>query len=168
MERKIEIMSLTYVLFLGLLSAAGLLGGAISNILYFLSFLLPLLLAFILTGKEKLPALEFIKMDRHAAVSTLIFTFPTVALVLGISLLTSFVIGKLTGATNQVDLGDSLATALVLHAFLPALFEEVLFRFLPMRMLSVTSKRACILVSAFFFALVHHNLFSIDCYEEII
>ena len=86
---------------------------------------------------------------------------PTVAIIMGISMLTSFVIKSVTGAANGVDIGDSLVFALFYHAFLPAIFEEMLFRYLPMRLLSGYSKKYCVLLSAMFFSLIHHNFFSI-------
>jgi sodium transport system permease protein len=68
---------------------------------------------------------------------------------------------NLFGKENVVQLGDSLFIALLLHAVLPAVLEEGLFRYLPMRMLAKDNARVCILISALFFALSHHSLFSI-------
>ena len=51
--------------------------------------------------------------------------------------------------------------ALINHALLPAILEEALFRYLPMRMIAPHSPRCAIIISSLFFALVHGNLFQI-------
>ena len=81
--------------------------------------------------------------------------------VIAISALTSLLIYLSTGQTNSVDLGNSFILALLRYALLPAVLEEMLFRYLPMCLLLPYSKRATVLISAFFFSLVHHDLFSI-------
>ena len=58
-------------------------------------------------------------------------------------------------------MGDSYLLALLTHALAPAILEEALFRYVPMRLLAPYSQRGAIFISAFFFALVHHELFTI-------
>ena len=78
-----------------------------------------------------------------------------------LSYVTSLIIFALTGKTNSIDLGDSYFLALFTHALIPAIFEEALFRYLPMRLIAPHSPRCAVVASSFFFALVHHDLFSI-------
>jgi membrane protease YdiL (CAAX protease family) len=161
MNRKITVLSGTYVLFLLLLFVSGCVQGVISEIVYFSAFLLPLAFGILMSENRKENLLEYFSIDKKGITITLYAIFPTVLIVLAVSLVTSFVIEGLTGATNQVDIGDSLAIAILNHAVLPALLEEMLFRYLPMRLLLRHSPKVCLFVSAFFFALVHHDLFSI-------
>ena len=161
MDRKITILSGAYILFLILLFASGSVVGMLSEIIYFLAFLLPFVFALLLADDRKNPLTEQLKIDKNGITVTLFTVFPTISIVLIISVVTSFVMERLTGATNRVDIGDSLILAIINHVVLPSLLEEMLFRYLPMRLLMRHSRVVCLFVSAFFFSLVHHDLFSI-------
>ena len=161
MDRKITVLSGAYVLFLVLLFASGSVAGIVSEIIYFSAFILPLVFAMLLSDDRKISLAEQLKIDKNGITVTLFTVFPTISVVLIISVVTSIVIEKLTGTTNQVDIGDSLVFAVINHALLPGVLEEMLFRYLPMRLLMRHSRVACLFVSAFFFSLVHHDLFSI-------
>ena len=50
---------------------------------------------------------------------------------------------------------------LIIHALLPSFLEEMLFRYLPMKLIAPYSRRLCILLSSAYFALIHFNLFQI-------
>ena len=86
---------------------------------------------------------------------------PTVSVIMLLSYITSILIFIFFGRTNDVDVGESFVLAIITHAFLPAVLEEMLFRYLPIRLLSRHSHEWTVLGSAFFFALVHRDLFSI-------
>ena len=88
-------------------------------------------------------------------------TMPTVALVVLLSYLTTLLIRATTGITDSVDVGDSFLAALLLHAVLPALFEEALFRYLPLRLFGGRAPVLAIIISASYFSLAHTSLFSI-------
>ncbi len=85
---------------------------------------------------------------------------PTVALVLLLSWLTSMLLGLL-GKTPTAVPTASLAEMLIAHALIPAVLEELGFRYLPMKLLAPYSKRWCVILSAMFFALIHMSLFQI-------
>lgn len=161
MERKINRLAICYTMFLIMLFLSGALSGVISELVYFLGFLLPLFYGLYALKDEKTPIGKYLSLDSCGAKLTLPLVFPTVALVMLVSVLTSLLIKALTGVENRVDVGNSVIPALFLHALLPAILEEALFRYLPMRMLAAHSKRVTVLLSAALFALIHHNLFSI-------
>ncbi len=161
MERKINRLAICYTMFLILLFLSGGLSGVMSEAVYFLAFLLPLFYGLYALKNEKTPIVKYLSLDSCGVKFTLPLVFPTVALVMMVSVITSLLIKAITGAENRVDVGDSLILALLLHALLPAILEEALFRYLPMRMLAGHSKRVTVLFSAALFALIHHNLFSI-------
>lgn len=160
MERKINYLSICYTLFLILLFLSGSISGFFSEVLYFLAFLAPLAVGLLLT-KEEHEGEKYLSLSKKDIKFTLPLVFPTVTVIMLISLLTSFIINKLTGAENSVDVGNSLIPALISQALLPAILEEALFRYLPLRLLGGHSRRGTVLLSAAFFALVHHNLFTI-------
>lgn len=161
MERKINILSTLYFLFLILLFLSGSLSEPLSTVIYFLAFILPIALSLFLTRDEGVEKSRFLTLDYEGLRRTLPIIFPTVSAVIFISYLTSLIIYLISGRTNSVDVGDSFILALINHALLPAILEEALFRYIPMRLLAHHSRRATVLISAFFFALVHHDLFSI-------
>ena len=160
MERKISILSLSYLAFLALLLASGTLSGALGYAVYFLAFLIPFAIGIIHVKKDKEAAASHLGFGKRALCHTLVLSAPSVTLIMAISVVTSMIVFAVTGKTNEVDVGSSLVLALISHALVPAVMEEVLFRYLPMRLLSAHSKRVSVLVSAFFFALIHHSVFS--------
>ena len=162
MKSKTGYLALLYLLFLLLLFASGSLGGVISDVVYFLAFLLPLGIALLrerLSGKGACTSLLGIGSRAAGLVAPLVI--PTVVLIYFISVMTSSVIYSLFGAVNAVDLGENIWLAFLLHALLPALLEELLFRYLPLRIFGRESYPTMIVVSALFFALVHCDLFVI-------
>jgi membrane protease YdiL (CAAX protease family) len=99
-------------------------------------------------------------VSRENVILTAPVIMPTVAIVFLVSFLTAFLLGKFFEAP-AVDVSGNLFGVIILHALVPAVFEEALFRYIPIAMLSHISKRDCIWISALLFALVHCNLFQI-------
>ena len=160
MERKINYLSICYTLFLMLLFLSGLLLEWVSEVVYFLAFLVPLAIGLYLIKDEKKPSSKLLSLKPEDARFVLPLICPTVLAVMFLSLLTSVLIYNVIGVENKVDVGDSFVLALISHALLPAILEEALFRYLPIRMLSGHSKRVTLVLSAVLFALIHHSFFS--------
>lgn len=161
MQSRITYLSMLYVLFLILLFISGALPGALSLTVYFLSFIIPVAIGLYLVRKDDEPPTVFLTIDKENVKKSLPIIMPTVAITILISYITSLVIFIVTGKLNSVDVGDRLIPALISHALLPAILEEALFRYLPLRLLAPRSRRGAVLISAFFFALVHRDLFQI-------
>ncbi len=159
MKRKLNILTILYLFFLVLLFLSGSINGILGEIVYYLAFILPLGVGVYLSRGEYFDA--GFKMNKEKLRFTLPLIMPTVAVVIVLAALTSFWIYVMTGRTNSVDLGDSFVLAIISHALVPAVLEELLFRYLPIRFLSGRSERAAVFASAFLFALIHHDLFSI-------
>lgn len=160
MERKINHLSICYTLFLILLFLSGSLEGVWSEAVYFLAFLVPMAFG-LWTVKDDENDKSYLGVRGEDLKFFIPLAAPTVYLVMILSVVTSLLLKLTLGVENNVDLGDSLVIALLYHALLPAILEEALFRYLPMRMLAGHSKRVTVLLSATLFALVHHSLFSI-------
>lgn len=161
MKKKLNILTLAYLIFLVLLFLSGYLSGGLSDTVYYLAFIVPIGLCLFLTREEGIEWKKHLTLDKDAVMLSWPLVFPTVAVIIIISFLTSFLIYELTGKTNSADLGDSYILALFTHALIPAVFEEALFRYLPLRLIAPHSSRCAIIVSAIFFALVHTDLFVI-------
>lgn len=159
------------LIFLLLLAVSGATGGVISEIIYFCAFAVPVAVGLLADNKrrkeEEQHDREYPEPDsyfklRAESVRTLVpMIFPTLALVLAVSYVTSFIIFAITGEESAVSVGDSLPIALIRHALLPAVLEEALFRFMPLRMLSRHSASATVIISSLYFALVHNSFYSI-------
>lgn len=160
MERKINNLTICYTLYLILIFLSGSLLGVLSIAVRFLAFLIPFALGIAFLREEETTKENYLSISVENLKLSLPLVFPTVLSVMLLSGLTSILIKLVSGAENNVDVGNALVPALISHAVVPALFEEMLFRYLPMRMLSGHSKKLIILVSATFFALVHRSMFS--------
>jgi membrane protease YdiL (CAAX protease family) len=67
---------------------------------------------------------------------------------------------ELLGKTNNTSFDEPFILALLLHALIPAVFEELLFRYVPLKLLKDTP-RCAVAVSAILFAFAHVNAFQI-------
>ena len=85
---------------------------------------------------------------------------PSMLLIIGISFVISSLLALL-GKSDVVDVSGPILPQLLHHALLPAVLEEMIFRYVPIRLLGGRSSRAAIIVSSVMFALVHMSLFRI-------
>lgn len=170
MKRNLTTFTLMSLLFVVLLICAGSLSGIFSDIIYYLAFILPTVLGVLtdlkLRKQEAAHDREYpepqglLGFSREGLKLLAPCIFPTVLAVLALSYLTSLLLGAFTGAENTVDVGNNLWVALISHALVPAVLEEMLFRFMPMRMLARHSGALTVTVSSLYFALVHNSFFS--------
>ena len=161
MQRKTSILTFCYTLFLMLLFLSGSLSGVLSDAVYYLAFILPIGISLYLTRYDGGEWKKYLTIDRDGVKRFLPLVFPTISAIIVVSIITSVLIYNLSGKTNDVDVGSSLIVALLTHALLPAVLEEAIFRFLPIKLLAPHSPRAAIIISAFFFSLAHADLFTI-------
>ena len=101
-----------------------------------------------------------IKLTRGGIYNLLPLIAPTVLLIFLISVLTSLIMTAL-GATDSVEIAENPWLALLLHAVLPAVLEEILFRYIPLKLMLPYSPKWAVILSALFFSLIHVNLFQI-------
>ena len=161
MQRKTSILTFCYTLFLMLLFLSGSLSGILSDAVYYLAFILPIGISLYLTRYDGREWKKYLTIDRDGVKRFLPLVFPTISAIIVVSIITSVLIYNLSGKTNDFDVGSSLIVALLTHALLPAVLEEAIFRFLPIKLLAPHSPRAAIIISAFFFSLAHADLFTI-------
>ncbi len=161
MKRSQDILSVSYIIFLLFLSLSGSLPGVFGTIFYYLSFILPISFVLILKRDDDLiPKCKALLIPKGTLKFTLPFIAPTIGMVFLISLFTSFVLG-LFGFKDELILSGNIFKMIAEHAFLPALLEELLFRFLPIILLLQYSEKNTIFISSLFFSLIHCNLFQI-------
>lgn len=159
---KIKLLSFFYILFLALLSLSGSLSGILSEIVYILSFALPTVLGLYIVKREDRENDDLLlSLDKRSFGLLIPTAAPIVSMIIITSGLTSFIIYQIFGAESSVDLGDNLILAMITHAFIPAILEEMLFRYLPLRLYGGENNATMVVVSSLFFALVHRDFFVI-------
>lgn len=162
MKSAVKAISIINLLFVVLLMISGFFSGAVGEILYYASFLIPLLL-FFGTGKRlgiRMNTLKF-GINADSLVKTLLISSPTVLLLASVSLLTTYLFSFFGIHLSSPDTSESLYLLIVRYALLPALLEEMLFRYVPLSLMAPYSKRDSILLSAIFFALIHCSFLQI-------
>ncbi len=170
MKDSIKYLTLVNIAFVAILLLSGQFTGFIGQLIRYFAFLMPVLIAVMLSQglKEKRdieigyvtkePNLFSLKGIRADLFIPLIF--PSVLIIFSTALLTSVLLTSL-GFSSPASEKLPIASMILLHALVPAVLEELLFRFVPMKLLAPYSPRVCIFLSAIFFAVIHTSLFSI-------
>ena len=156
-EKNIEFLVMLDVAFVVILTVSSSLQGILSTLFYNIAFALPAFVGFYMT-RENNANVDFLKPSGIRA--SLPFIAPTILVVMIISFVTSSIISVLTNKSNVVDLGDNVVFAIITHAVMPAIFEEALFRLIPLRAMKGENWSKIIIYSALFFSLIHHSFFS--------
>ncbi len=161
MKSAIKVITFADLTFILCLIFSGACEGIISEILYYFAYALPILMLFSFIGSSKAEAAQIsLSISKEKIKSALLLIFPAVAITALVAYLTSLLMGAF-GFSPTAITGEPIYLALVTHALLPALLEEILFRYLPIKIMSPYSKRLAILLSAAAFSLCHTNLFQI-------
>ena len=151
---------MTQLLFVVLLALASMVGGVLYPIFYAIAFIIPIALGMILAKGAGAELKNFFKVKKRDTSYLLPTAFPILLVIILVALLTSFLL-SLIGKTNEVILYDTLFENLVFHALLPAIFEELIFRYIPLITIARYSKKWAVIISALTFAAAHMNLFQI-------
>lgn len=165
MKKAINVFIAASLMFLLLLGLSGVAGDVFSHVLYAAACIVPTLFAlFSKWGEACREKARYLTIDASRTLVFLPTAIPVVAVVMGLSFLTSFIMGATLGISNvktPEELGGNILIALLLHALVPAVLEELLFRYVPLRLIARRSPRCAVIVSSMFFALVHADFFVI-------
>lgn len=166
MKENIKLVTFLELLFLTILILSGAFGGVFGKIVYYSAFVMPISLGIYFIAKRR--------KSKHGARDTLrisikkqelIFSVPLFAPTVILIILVSFGVSALMslfGIENTASYGsEPFLLAVVIHALIPAIAEEVLFRYIPIELMSGASNGNIIIVTAIFFSFAHANLFSI-------
>lgn len=164
MKAKLTLLSIADLSFLLILALTGGVGGVPGIFLRCAAWISPCFLSLVWLRRrerrEENTSRSFPMLSPGTGVSLILPLFPLLlALNLGVANLTG-VFFRLFGlplpaAADAAPLWESL----LLSALLPAVGEELLFRYLPLRALSGESRHAAVLWSALLFAAVHGNFY---------
>ncbi len=170
MKEAIKILTLLDLIFILFLVASGPAVGIFGEALYYMGFFLPTVIAFYYAKRFKREREEerglaeaennYLSLDGRK----LVFTLPIMTLSIGLiilsSITTTLILNSFGFSGNAIE-DAPLIEMLVVHAIVPAILEEMLFRYVPMKLLLPYSPRVCVFISSIFFALIHCNLFQI-------
>ena len=167
MSEAVKIVTLINITFVIMLMLSGSIGGWLGETVYYLAFLIALFFANSVSDKLKNKREEknglaedyntFLGFDGRRAIKLLPLIAPVVAVVFLTSLLSSLIL-SLLGVTSAPVENEGVIKMLFAHAVLPAVLEEMMFRYIPLRLLKPYSHRWCVIYSAICFALIHCSL----------
>ncbi len=170
MKAAVKLFTVLILMFAVLLSVGASVDGIFGKIISYGAYLLPVVMGCLASRKMKYQREEerghyekeatLFGISGEGALTFLPVVIPTVAVAFFISFLMSLFLGVFGFESPAVE-DAPLVEMLFMHALLPALLEELLFRYLPMKLLLPYSKRWCIILSSLYFAFVHMSLFQI-------
>ncbi len=168
MAQAVKLLTVIDIFFILLLALSGTLGGILGELVYILAFAVVILLGMLgarhLTKeRERVAGVREtsrvgIGITGEGLRTLLPLIAPTVAVVFALAFLTSL-------ALESVGIqGDEVAVLplwqmIISSALLPAVLEELAFRYVPIKLLLPYSPRWCVVISALYFAFIHCNLF---------
>lgn len=165
MAEAIKILTLIDIIFVTFLAMSGSVSGTAFELVYSCAiYIIPLLVGYYASLRlkakreaeagvaEKFPSL--FTLDTGRIKTFLPLVAPLVAVVFSVSLITSLLLLAFGVSTPGVE-DRNVFVMLIDHALTPAVFEEIVFRYLPLILIAPYSKRVCVFYSAFCFALIH-------------
>jgi membrane protease YdiL (CAAX protease family) len=160
MKRVVLYLAISDTVFVLLLSLSASFSGIAGKIIYYLAFLVPAVLLFLvsaLSGEARARLKLTVSPANAGLLAPLIA--PTVAAVLVMSYLTSLILSAIGLEQTLTDVSGNIFLVILKHAVAPAILEEALFRYLPLTLLMPYSKKGAVVISSVFFAIVHGNFY---------
>ena len=166
MTEAVKIVTLINIMLVIVLMLSGSIGGWLGESIYYLAVIISML--FCNAASDKLKYTRdvanglvedyklYFEFDRKRLGKLLPLVAPIVSIVFLTSLISALIL-SLVGIKSTPVENQGLVTMLLVHAVLPAILEEVMFRYIPLRLLEPYSKRWCVIYSAICFALIHCN-----------
>ena len=164
MTEAIKVVTFINIVFIILLVISGSIQGFVGEAVYYLAFLLPVLIGFysakdLRYKREEIAGIaeaedKLLTFDGKRALKLLPLIAPLVTVIFAISVLTSLLL-SLFGVEGSAIENEGLISMILAHAVVPALFEELLFRYIPLKLLLPYSRRWCVFYSSLCFALIH-------------
>ena len=168
MKKGIRLLVACNMIFLVLLSLSSGFSGTVSDLIYLSAFAIPFVIGWfgakrLRYEREEERGLAESDYPRFGLSGDGVRTFlplavPTVAIVFVVALLTSLLLNTLGAEATPVP-DEPIWKMLIVHALTPAFLEEMLFRYLPLKVLYKYSPRAAVLLSSLFFSLIHLDLY---------
>lgn len=164
MRRAINLCVLSSIMFMILLVPVPYIaayGTALYAVLYALTFVLCGATALLIARRSGMQVMRLpVKIERHGVLLSLPFAVPSVALIMLAAELTSYLLSLVGAASAELPQGNAAYLALA-YVIIPAVGEELLFRYIPISLIAPYSRRGAVIVSALLFSAVHADLFQL-------
>ena len=154
--RGVRIITASSLGFFLLLIISGALGGTFGNLLYYLALPVSGFLTLYVCRKD-LSEEKMLSIKGSELKESLAYIFPAVLLVMAVSYLTGLFF-SLFGISSDEEITGPLPRAILVYALYPAIFEELLFRYIPLRLSDRLPRGALIITSSVAFTLVHADV----------
>ncbi len=154
--------ALGFMLLLAALPYAAYSGTVLYLVLYALFFAASALMITVIAKKRGAEMKMPVPVSRKRGfLLSLPLIFPAVFGVMGLSFLTELLLSG-TGLSVGVDLAAMKPSYIIfMYILIPSAGEEILFRYLPLKLISPHSRKTAVLASALIFSVVHANLLQI-------
>ena len=170
MKKQVETVLFLYLIaFMGLLLSS-LCAGVISELVKLASFSVPIAVGTVIARKSRRereeargiyePYSSAFEFDGERTLLLLPLVFPFVLLMLGTSYLTVLILSLVGVEPSGGELSGNIIYLILVHAVVPAVLEEGVFRYLSVKLLLPVSVRAAVITSSLGFALFHVDPFS--------
>lgn len=166
MTESVKTVTLINIIFIITLMLSGNLSGWLGEVVYYLAFIIPVAFGIAASDKLKFKREEerglaekyntLFEFDKKRVLKLLPLIVPIVTVVFLISFVSSLILSLVGIRTPAVE-DEGIIKMLLVHALAPAILEESVFRYIPMKLLKPYSKRWCVIYSAICFSLIHCN-----------
>ena len=164
MKRIVNVICAIDLIFLLLLVLSSMTYGILSEVLYYVALIVPIAIGAYYIKRERPytenPHSVYIGLDKSSLAYFLPLAAPAIALIIAVAYITASVMGAF-GITGGETIDLALPEALLIFALVPAVLEEALFRYIPLKLLLPYSKKWAVILSALFFSVVHTDLFKL-------
>ena len=164
MTKALKVLTLVDINFIIILMFSGSVGGYFSDIVYYLAFIMPMVIGFYYSWvlkyeREQIAGVreaadKFFTFEINKAGKLLPLVAPFIAVIFTVSFLSSTILALFGVSSSPVE-DTGIIRMLLVHALVPAFFEEMLFRYIPMKLFLPYSRRHAVIYSSLFFALIH-------------
>ena len=158
MRTNIKYLTGAYLLFLVLLLCSSYASGIFSEIVYYSSFILPVFAVIYLKKSAFENPFDIVKIKKERLDTALALSLPGIGVIMGISALTTLIFDAFGLPIEEVSTEPHFLLSVLNLALLPAIGEELLFRYLPMKLILPHSPRVCVLLSAVMFSMAHTSI----------
>ena len=158
MRDNIKCLSLGNLIFFLLMVGASVTSGISSDFIYMGAFILPAVLVMWLKKDYFKKPFDGVTINKEGLDVSFALGVPCILCVVGISFLTKLIVESFGGAAQQISTEPHFMSSVLTLALVPAVAEELLFRYLPLKLLYPSSPRLCVLLSAVMFSAAHMSL----------
>lgn len=170
MKNAVKVFTYLVLSFTMLYAISGMFSGVGGMLMKVVAFGVPLIVGIFASRKLKTEREEIaglaeqesmlMGINKEAFLLMLPLIIPVIALVFLMSYLTTLALGAFGMSAPTVE-ETSLFNMILVHALVPAVLEEAVFRYLPMKLIAPYSRRWCVMLSAIYFALIHMSVYQL-------